>query len=96
VGKVIQASHALGIFPNKVAQYIVDNPISVASELAIIPSSWIVLRWWLNKRRSVIIDRQFHGRIITLSGDLQINSDEQHIREAILRVTQLKLKLTND
>lgn len=51
-GKVMKPSDAptLTNFPSKVAEYIVENPILVASEIAIIPIGWISIRWWLGKR----------------------------------------------
>jgi hypothetical protein len=52
IGKVIRPSDMLSWsnFPNKVWEYVVENPILVASELAIVPATWIVLRWWSRKR----------------------------------------------
>jgi hypothetical protein len=56
IGKVMKRSDVLSCsFPNKVAEYVVANPILVASELAIIPASWIILKWRLSKRLKKII-----------------------------------------
>jgi hypothetical protein len=52
IGKIMKPSDVLTLnnFPNKVIEYVYENLVLVASELAIIPVTWIVLKWWLTKR----------------------------------------------
>jgi hypothetical protein len=51
MGKVLKpTSHTLFQYLSNIAEYVVENPFLVASEIAVIPVTWIVLRWWLIKR----------------------------------------------
>jgi hypothetical protein len=72
MGKVIKPSDELSLsnFPNKIAQYIVENSILVASEIAIIPVGWITIKWWLGKRfRGYLISNMIHS-ILLVRNDL--------------------------
>jgi len=85
-GKVIKPSDLLTLsnFPNKIAQYIVDNPILVASELAIIPVSWFVLKWWIGKRQRV---HMYYAKTNMLYNDGRLNEND------IYSLDQLKYDL---
>ena len=62
MGKVMKTADTLTFsnLPSKIWQYIIENPILVASEIAIIPAGYITIRWWLNKR----FKRHATGRMI--------------------------------
>jgi hypothetical protein len=72
MGRVLKPSDALtlGNLPSKVWQYVVDDPIVVASEIAIIPVGWITIKWWLGKRfRDYLISRMINS-ILYIRRDL--------------------------
>lgn len=64
-------------FPSKVAEYIVDNPILVASEIAIIPVGWITIKWWLGKRFRQRVIFKLIDFMLTLRSILIYNIDSQ-------------------
>jgi hypothetical protein len=84
MGKVIKPSDVLSWsnFPNKIWEYIVDNPILVASEIAIIPAGWFTIKWWLHKRLRIHNIYVIINSIFKIRRDLisNMNSVQDHFQ----------------